>query len=228
MNTEAGRGRKHCQICGSTHAAKLRSAAIVRPVIADLIRRETGDWNPAGWVCVDDLQRFQHRYVEEVLKAEKGELTQLEQEVLESMQTQETLSVNADEEFGASLAFGERLADRMADFGGSWTFLMLFAALLAGWVVLNTYVLATRPFDPYPFILLNLCLSCLAAVQAPIIMMSQNRQDKKDRLRGELDYDVNRRAHTEIQGLAHKLNLLGDRLGDVEDILRGRSSPSGD
>jgi uncharacterized membrane protein len=118
--------------------------------------------------------------------------------------------------------FGERIADQVASFGGSWTFIGSFAIVLIAYASLNVG-LATRAWDPYPFILLNLFLSMLAAIQAPVIMMSQNRQDKKDRLRGELDYDVNRRAETEIQGLAHKINLIGDKIGDVEDLLRHRT-----
>jgi CRP/FNR family transcriptional regulator, cyclic AMP receptor protein len=118
---------------------------------------------------------------------------------------------------------GERIADSVASFGGSWTFIIVFAVILSTWTAINV-ILRGRAWDPYPFILLNLFLSMLAAIQAPVIMMSQNRQDKKDRLRSELDYDVNRRAHTEIQGLAHKINLLGDRLGDVEDLLRAASA----
>ncbi len=114
---------------------------------------------------------------------------------------------------------GERVADSVASFGGSWTFITIFAIFMAVYTAINV-ILRGRAWDPYPFILLNLVLSMLAAIQAPVIMMSQNRQDKKDRLRSELDYDVNRRAHSEIQGLAHKLNLLGDRLGDIEDALR--------
>jgi CRP/FNR family cyclic AMP-dependent transcriptional regulator len=114
---------------------------------------------------------------------------------------------------------GERVADIVASFGGSWTFIIIFAVFLSIYTTINVS-LRGKAWDPYPFILLNLFLSMLAAIQAPVIMMSQNRQDKKDRLRGELDYDVNRRAHSEIQGLAHKLNLLGDRLGDIEDTLR--------
>ena len=114
---------------------------------------------------------------------------------------------------------GERLADRVAGFGGSWTFIILFSIILSVYATVNV-ALKGRAWDPYPFILLNLFLSMLAAIQAPVIMMSQNRQDKKDRLRSELDYDVNRRAHREIQGLAHKLNLIGDRIGDVEDLIR--------
>jgi uncharacterized membrane protein len=114
---------------------------------------------------------------------------------------------------------GERIADAVASFGGSWTFITIFCVVLAIYSSTNV-LLQSRAWDPYPFILLNLFLSMLAAIQAPVIMMSQNRQDKKDRLRSELDFDVNRRAHTEIQGLAHKLNLLGDRLGDIEELLR--------
>lgn len=118
--------------------------------------------------------------------------------------------------------FGERVADSVAAFGGSWTFITIFALFMLAYTSINVS-LRRAAWDPYPFILLNLFLSMLAAIQAPVIMMSQNRQDKKDRLRGELDYDVNRRAHAEIQGLAHKLNLLGDRLGDIEDLLRTRA-----
>ncbi len=115
--------------------------------------------------------------------------------------------------------FGEHVADAVAGFGGSWTFIISFLAALALYVTFAIWM-GTRSWDPYPFILLNLFLSMLAAIQAPIIMMSQNRQDTKDRLRGELDFDVNRRAEAEIQGLARKLNVLGEKMGDVEELLR--------
>jgi uncharacterized membrane protein len=115
--------------------------------------------------------------------------------------------------------FGERVADMVAGFGGSWTFIISFCVGLAVYISLDS-LLGRRAWDPYPFILLNLFLSMLAAIQAPIIMMSQNRQDTKDRLRGELDFDVNRRAEAEIQGLARKMNLLGEKMGDVEELLR--------
>lgn len=119
--------------------------------------------------------------------------------------------------------FGERVADGVASFGGSWTFIITFLVVLASYSLIST-AMGRRSWDPYPFILLNLFLSMLAAIQAPIIMMSQNRQDKKDRLRSELDFEVNRRAETEIQGLARKMNLLSDKIADVEDLLRGKSS----
>jgi CRP/FNR family cyclic AMP-dependent transcriptional regulator len=115
--------------------------------------------------------------------------------------------------------FGERLADMVAGFGGSWTFIISFGFALVVYMSIDAG-LGKKAWDPYPYILLNLFLSMLASVQAPIIMMSQNRQDTKDRLRGELDYDVNRRAEAEIQGLARKLNVLGEKIGDVEDMLR--------
>jgi CRP/FNR family cyclic AMP-dependent transcriptional regulator len=119
--------------------------------------------------------------------------------------------------------FGERIADAVAGFGGSWTFIIAFAVAIIVYSGINI-VLGRAAWDPYPFILLNLFLSMLAAIQAPVIMMSQNRQDTKDRLRGELDFDVNRRAESEIQGLARKLNMLGDKLGDVEDLIRQKLS----
>ena len=126
---------------------------------------------------------------------------------------------NPNEIIETEATFGERLADSVARFGGSWSFIIAFAVVLTAYTTVNT-LLRRSAWDPYPFILLNLFLSMLAAIQAPVIMMSQNRQDTKDRLRGELDYDVNRRAESEIQGLAQKLNLLGDKMGDLENLIR--------
>jgi CRP/FNR family transcriptional regulator, cyclic AMP receptor protein len=119
---------------------------------------------------------------------------------------------------------GERIADRVAGFGGSWTFIITFAVVLAVYTLMNV-LLGHKAWDPYPFILLNLFLSMLAAIQAPVIMMSQNRQDEKDRVRGELDFEVNRRAESEIQGLARKLHLLDEKMGDLRDLLREKGAP---
>jgi len=130
---------------------------------------------------------------------------------------------NPNEVIEKDATFGERIADMVAGFGGSWTFILTFLFSLTVYVSVST-LMGKRAWDPYPFILLNLFLSMLAAIQAPVIMMSQNRQDTKDRLRGELDYDVNRRAEAEIQGLARKLNLLGEKMGDVEELLREKQS----
>jgi uncharacterized membrane protein len=128
---------------------------------------------------------------------------------------------NANEIIEQEATFGERIADAVAGFGGSWTFIIAFLCSLAAYS-LTSILMGRASWDPYPFILLNLFLSMLAAIQAPVIMMSQNRQDTKDRLRGELDFEVNRRAASDIQGLARKLNLLSEKLGDVEDFLRER------
>ena len=128
-------------------------------------------------------------------------------------------SRNPNELIETESTFGERIADEVARFGGSWAFIISFLLVLVVYAAINI-ILRGRAWDPYPFILLNLFLSMLAAIQAPVIMMSQNRQDTKDRLRGELDYDVNRRAESEIQGLSRKLNLLGDKMADVEDLIR--------
>ncbi len=131
-------------------------------------------------------------------------------------------SRNANEIIDKEMTLGERVADAVARFGGSWTFMISFMAAMLAYVGLSK-VMGAKSWDPYPFILLNLFLSMLAAFQAPIIMMSQNRQDTKDRVRSELDFDVNRRAEAEIQGLARKLNLLGEKIGDVEELLRTQS-----
>ena len=131
---------------------------------------------------------------------------------------------NANEIIEQEATFPERVADAVAGFGGSWTFIISFLTILIAYTMAQV-LLGARSWDPYPFILLNLFLSMLAAVQAPVIMMSQNRQDTKDRLRGELDFDVNRRAEAEIQGLARKLNHLTDKLDDLEDLVRGNTVP---
>jgi len=137
-------------------------------------------------------------------------------------------SRNANEMIEEEMTFGERIADMVAGFGGSWTFIITFAVVLITYTSANI-ILGRSAWDPYPYILLNLFLSMLAAIQAPVIMMSQNRQDTKDRLRSELDFEVNRRAASDIQGLARKINLLGDKIGDVEDLLRKKhpDAPAG-
>src|SRR3984885_987485 len=134
---------------------------------------------------------------------------------------------NANDVIEEEYTFGEHIADKVASFGGSWAFIILFGAVLIVYTCINV-ALRGRAWDPYPFILLNLFLSMLAAIQAPVIMMSQNRQDKKDRLRSELDFDVNRRAEAEIQNLSRKLNLVTDKLCDLDELLRdGLAPPAG-
>jgi uncharacterized membrane protein len=216
----AAAAKPSCQVCGRT--AALRRAIVVRPALVSLIERETGRWDDSGWICLEDLQRFQHKYVERLLEDEKGELTQLEKQVLESLRDQEILSQNPETEFDANLTLGQRAADRIADFGGSWIFIGIFALVMLCWMLLNSWVLAARPFDPYPYILLNLVLSCLAAVQAPVIMMSQNRQEARDRQRSLHDYQVNLKAELEIRHLHQKIDHLlsrqWERLVEIQEV----------
>ncbi len=213
IETTMTRSRAHetqpaCQICGSDHTASLRQAAVVRPVVAQIILRETGSWDEHGWICLDDLQKFRQRHVEELLMEERGEITELDREVVESLREHELLASLPDARFEADLSFGQRLADRIASFGGSWAFICSFLAVMLVWITVNSLVLAVQPFDPYPFILLNLVLSCLAALQAPVIMMSQNRKEARDHVAAEHDYQVNLKAELEIRHLHQKIDHL--------------------
>ena len=212
-----------CQICGrSKPRAMLLPAAVIRPSIVGHIMQAFPAWSPEGLICLDDLNRFRNAYVQSLLQEEKGELTSLERSVVESLARHETLAQDVEAQFQKKLSLGERMADRIADFGGSWTFILLFAGVILFWILLNAVFLLGRAFDPYPFILLNLLLSCLAAVQAPIIMMSQNRQEARDRLRSENDYRVNLKAELEIRHLHEKLDHLlqhqWERLMEIQQI----------
>lgn len=211
-----------CQICGETRRARLRPGIVVRPPVAELVRNDAPNWSNNAWICLDDLARYRYRYVESLLQAEKGELDELEKEVLRSLSEHDILARNPEEEFLADLSPGERLADQIAAFGGSWTFIIVFAVVLLGWMLVNSVVLLTRAFDPFPYILLNLVLSSLAAIQAPLIMMSQRRQESRDRLRSVRDYQVNLKAELEIRHLHQKLDHLlshqWERLVEIQEI----------
>lgn len=215
--------RKKCSVCGKEfNDREILHADLVRNPIIKLIRQDHPDWSENSYICRNDLGRYREAYVHSLLASEKGELTALEHEVLESLQKHELLSSNVDAEFEKKWSFGERLADHIASFGGSWSFLIFFALFLIFWIVMNSLVLLWRPVDPYPFILLNLLLSCLAAIQAPIIMMSQNRQEAKDRLRSQHDYKVNLKAELEIRQLHEKIDHLlsrqWERLAQIQEI----------
>lgn len=215
---------KHrCQICGrETPAARGIMGELIRPSLADFIQKQTPAWDPNGFICLEDLGRFRKDYVKDVLREEVGELSALDDEVVHSLQENEILSQNIGKQFERKLTFGERLSDRIATFGGSWRFIIIFGAVLVGWIALNTAIFLNRGFDPYPFILLNLILSCLAAIQAPIIMMSQNRGEARDRLRSENDYKINLKAELEIRHLHEKLDHLlrrqYNRLFEIQQI----------
>ncbi|MFP5344588.1 MAG: DUF1003 domain-containing protein [Gammaproteobacteria bacterium] len=199
----------HCPICETDKPA---NGAVPRELIygpvADLIQRKRPHWPAHGLICSDCLNHFRTEYVEDVLELQKGELSTLEQEVLQSLREHEVLAKNINLEFEQQFTLGERAADKLAEFGGSWAFIGLFFAVVITWIAFNAGLLLTRPFDPYPYILLNLALSCIAAIQAPVIMMSQKRQEAKDRLRSEHDYQVNLKAELEIRHLNGKLDLL--------------------
>jgi uncharacterized membrane protein len=222
MNKMNAETRRVCQVCGNDRHSDLRRAILAGPALAALIQRTTGSWSDAGWICTDDLHRYRHDYMKSLLEAERGELTALDKEVLESLRQQEILSRNPEEDLQAGLTAGQRLADRVATFAGSWTFLTLFAVVLVLWIGVNSVVLVIRPFDPYPFIFLNLLLSCLAAIQAPVIMMSQIRQEARDRLHAKHDYQVNLKAELEIRHLHQKIDHLlthqWERLMEIQEI----------
>ncbi|MGA8240983.1 MAG: DUF1003 domain-containing protein [Desulfobacterales bacterium] len=212
-----------CRVCGKTKSkSQMIPAALVRNAIADQIRKELPDWSAEGYICVTDLNRFRMRYIEDLMESEKGELSTLDREVLESLKQHETLASNVETEFEQESTVGERLSDKLASFGGSWTFLIIFGSILLVWITLNSIALLAKPFDPYPYILLNLVLSCLAAIQAPVIMMSQNRQEAKDRLRSQQDYQVNLKAELEIRHLHEKIDHLlsrqWERLVEIQQV----------
>jgi uncharacterized membrane protein len=203
-----GKESFQCQICKQEKKqTEVIPGSLVRNPIVSKIQQTVPGWSSEGYICLSDLNRFRAEYVQDVIEGDKGAIAALEQQVIDSLKEQEVLSKNINVEYDRQLTSGERLADRIAEFGGSWKFLGLFAILILVWMALNSYILIVKPFDPYPFILLNLVLSCLAAVQAPIIMMSQNRQAAKDRLRAEYDYRVNLKAELEIRHLHEKVDL---------------------
>src|SRR5438105_9989628 len=212
-----------CQICKKTkspHGGMV--AELIRPSLLEFIKKERPDLDSKGFICLDDLGQFRKEYVKEVLQDEIGELSALDNEVIESLQQHEILASNIAEQFETKLTFGERLSDRIASFGGSWKFIISFGVVIVFWIAINVVLLATRAFDPFPFILLNLILSCLAALQAPVIMMSQNRVEARDRLRAENDYKVNLKAELEIRHLHEKIDHLlrrqYNRLFEIQQI----------
>jgi len=194
----------------------------VRPSLAEFIKSQRPNWDPQQFICFADLGIFRKDYVKRALEDEIGELTSLDQEVIESLQQHEVLTENIEQQFERKLTFGEHLSDKIAEFGGSWKFIITFGGVIVVWVVLNAVLLLDRGFDPYPFILLNLILSCLAALQAPVIMMSQNRAEARDRLRAENDYKVNLKAELEIRHLHEKIDHLlrkqYNRLFEIQQI----------
>ncbi len=213
-------------ICSICHKAKstndLQIADLLRPSLLAFIQKLHPGFQGSDFICFEDLGNARKEYVKEVLQDEIGELSSLDEEVVESLRQHEIVSSDLSKEFERTLTFGEQLSDHIAEFGGSWRFIIAFGAVIVIWISVNVAILATRVWDPYPFILLNLILSCLAALQAPVIMMSQNRAAARDRLQAENDYKINLKAELEIRHLHEKIDHLlrrqYNRLFEIQQI----------
>ena len=180
----------------------------IREGVFKLIQTEFPDFSADSVISLPELNYYRRLYLTKLVEQEKGELALIDLDVMQAIRDNSILSENIQEGPDSQISRGEKLADKIAFFGGSWTFIILFFSFLLLWILVNVWLLTTKAFDPYPFILLNLILSCLAAIQAPIIMMSQNRQEQKDRQRSENDYKINLKAELEIKLLSEKVDHL--------------------
>jgi uncharacterized membrane protein len=200
---------RQCAISGKDYPAdELYQGSAIRKSLLGLIRKDHPDFTSNSYISLDELNNYRKKYLEMLIAEEVGELSNLESEVVNAIARNKLVSDNIEVELDKKLTFGQRLSDRIADFGGSWKFIIFFFAALFIWIAINIFVLVKKPFDPYPFILLNLILSCLASIQAPIIMMSQNRKEARDRLRSENDYKINLKAELEIRVIHEKLDHM--------------------
>ncbi|MFT4855941.1 MAG: putative membrane protein [Algoriphagus sp.] len=194
----------------------------IREGIQSLINSEYRGFETENVISLEELNLYQRKYLTSRIIEERGELAKIDQDVMTAIQSNTILSENIQDEVEGNLSFGDKLADHIATFGGSWTFIISFFSFIIIWIGINIFILITRPFDPFPFILLNLILSCLAAIQAPIIMMSQNRQESKDRQRSEHDYKINLKAELEIKLLSEKMDHLlvhqNKKLLEIQEI----------
>jgi uncharacterized membrane protein len=196
-----------CLICSKEFPPNMiLSGHGIRHEIESLLIKDYPDWTDASHICKSDYEKYRTRYLTDLIKEERGQIEKLEAEVIDTIKNNDILSANLNSEL--VYRFGERVSDSIAKFGGSWKFILSFFFVLFFWILINSYTLLQKPFDPFPFILLNLVLSCIAAIQAPVIMMSQNRQEAKDRLRLENDYKINLKAEIEIRTLHEKLDHL--------------------
>lgn len=194
----------------------------LRPSLFNLIKQEHQDFSANSYISNDELNKYRNKQLTQLINEENGELNSLEKEVVEAISSSKILSANIEDDIEEKLTFGQKVADHIATFGGSWTFIISFFTFILIWMGINIWLLSAKPFDPFPFILLNLILSCLAAIQAPIIMMSQNRQEHKDRIRSEHDYKINLKAELEIKLLNEKVDHLlihqNKRLMEIQQI----------
>ncbi len=208
------------------------SAKTIRHSILDLIQKEHPDFTHDSFLSYSELSVYREKAISEYLIQEVGELTDLDKTVLASLTGNTILTDKLDGDDLPNLSFGQRIADKVATFGGSWTFIIIFGIFIFIWININVFWIANKGFDPYPFILLNLILSCIAAIQAPVIMMSQNRQEDKDRERNKKDYMINLKSELEIRTLHEKidhfimdqqqelLDIQKDQIAKLNDILK--------
>ena len=187
---------------------ELYRGSFLKKEILDLLKKDFPDFSENDYISIGSLNEYRKRYMATLLKQENVEISEMEKQVIESVAKNELLSKDLEEELSKDLTPAQRIADKIAGFGGSWTFILSFFLFLLLWMAINVFVLVKRPFDPFPFILLNLILSCLAAIQAPVIMMSQNRKEEKDRKRSQNDYKVNLKAELEIKLLHEKIDHI--------------------
>lgn len=183
-------------------------AHTIRKSLMELIKKDCKDFSEDDFISISELNFYREKYVSEYLTKEIGEIGELEKQVVNNLNDSKTLTSQLEDNDDSKMTLGQRVADKVATFGGSWTFILSFGGFLMLWIIINAVVLATKAFDPYPFILLNLILSCIAALQAPVIMMSQNRQEEKDRERAKKDYMINLKSELEIRMLHEKLDHL--------------------
>jgi len=180
---------------------------MIRKSIFDSIRKEYPNFNPDSLLSISELNYFREKYISGFLLKEASELNELEKTVIKSLKNKHSVLPQFEDD-ASQITFGQKIADKVAEFGGSWTFIISFMVFLVLWILTNVFLLVNKGFDPYPFILLNLILSCIAALQAPVIMMSQNRQEEKDRQRSKNDYMVNLKSELEIRMLHEKIDHL--------------------
>jgi len=180
----------------------------LREGIFNFIQSEHLGFSDDSMISIDELNHLRRLYLTHLISEEKGEIAVIDKDVMTAIEQNSILSENIEDDKEEASTFGQRMADRIATFGGSWTFIIVFFSFILVWIFGNIWLLAQKAFDPFPFILLNLILSCLAAIQAPIIMMSQNRQEQKDRIRSEHDYKINLKAELEIKLLSEKIDHL--------------------
>jgi uncharacterized membrane protein len=194
------------------------SAKSIRHSILKLIQKDNPQFSYENYLSITELNKYREKAITDYLIKEVGELTELENTVLTSLKGNNTLSDKISGEETQKITFGQNIADKVASFGGSWTFIISFGIFIFIWISLNVFWLINKGFDPYPFILLNLILSCLAALQAPVIMMSQNRQEEKDRERSKKDYMINLKSELEIRTLHEKIDhfIMGQQLELLE------------